>query len=948
MAKTLDDFMGLTSRQQFVMAMYLFVPYQLETTDLQRLTAVTGTFDVSIKALNQDLSFLARHRWIEHADNYSMDYTAAGTYPAHTLRAILDIASKQGWLPDPKQLADAMESPLRHSYTTRNYKLIIRTAELIRLLLTGSGKGVTRELTDWLKGKKKLSLIRGAVFRLNSLISDDIDFRLSGSDDPLLPLMRFWLNIRFICGKDIRPLLQTLHDLKRTLKSDDDEELERMFASLCVWTGCGTWIPDAATLTGPVKDRLPFRTFIEGCRCVMEGNMAAADACFRKVETFDVKERNRPVDRWCYVDDGTFESRKFDNLPERLLVATVAAVAKPDKIAKGRPAEIMSDTELIDYGVYQYAERTENHYLAMIAHTARLFKEEWRPLVSGKDTFLLELKAFPLEKMDPVGNLLLAWNYRMLPANRSKYTDMAAKLYVFAKTLAGNGYLNLAWLMVCLLPGAYDPVAEADFLVPLKQHAVQFLPIIQLEPEWKAFLKHFGTAIGKAVKSQKRIATVPSVRWLWQIVIAAADNGCYRIDYLMGAVRREGDPEDGSRDQRFVSEYDLNKAATKGFMSERDLLIERTLRGRYGYGYHDFDKNTMRDLLGLFCGIDNLETVKRARPSREFVNAKPVRFIAKKCELETAVTADGGMRISLPEWVIHAESDRILRKIDESTYAVVEITKEAAKLIEILSTFDTGHKGIEIPAAGMGEALPLLEAAAEILPVAAPSEKERDKLPKVKGNTGTTVRLSFTEGTLSLRAVVKPLADNPSFVLDPGMGQAERMVSGVAGSYILTRDLAAEKAHFERVKETLAACESWFDGKCAWMIDDISVALSALMALKTSAAEPEAGFTPPVLEWIDDRRITVVNVPQSGVTLTASKTAEEWFRVNGTFTLDDGRVLSVVQMLEAMPTRTGEYVRLTDGAYARLTKAMARQLEALGAASRRKGDGVEVVKAAIP
>ena len=135
------------------------------------------------------------------------------------------------------------------------------------------------------------------------------------------------------------------------------------------------------------------------------------------------------------------------------------------------------------------------------------------------------------------------------------------------------------------------------------------------------------------------------------------------------------------------------------------------------------------------------------------------------------------------------------------------------------------------------------------------------------------------------------------------------------------------------------------DGKCSWNFDDLPAALGALGALKAIAdAEPSAF----ALEWIDDKKVSVTFAPKSGVHLGSARTAEDWFRVDGEFALDDGRVLSVAKFLDAAKARVGDYVKLSDGDYVRLTKTMARQIDALTAAGRRKGDGVEIPKAAIP
>ena len=446
----------------------------------------------------------------------------------------------------------------------------------------------------------------------------------------------------------------------------------------------------------------------------------------------------------------------------------------------------------------------------------------------------------------------------------------------------------------------------------------------------------------KAAKHEKENC---GVRVFWHLVVEKpTKEGLLELRYLEPVLRPASEPEGSDRFQR-LSRYEVeSKKTVRRLFSEKDMAIVHAVNASGG----SMSRKTCGEVLPMLVGKENIELrfigENATYYNSQLTNPKPVKVVAGKCEMRSTVSADGGVVLSVPKWALDNTEDAVLVSVDDETIAVVKLSDGHKRLLSMFRDIGVGGR-ITLPPQAMKEAAPVIEEMATLLPVAAPTAKEKTRLRRVAAATSLAARLSFAGDVLAVHIVAKPLAAMPSLAIEPGEGQAERVVADASGNYLLVRDLAAEKEALARVKSALAECETWFDGECSWNIDDLPAALGALGALKAIADTEPSAFA---LEWIDDKKVSVTFAPKSGVHLGSARTAEDWFRVDGEFALDDGRVLSVAKFLDAAKARVGDYVKLSDGDYVRLTKTMARQIDALTAAGRRKGDGVEIPKAAIP
>ena len=143
-------------------------------------------------------------------------------------------------------------------------------------------------------------------------------------------------------------------------------------------------------------------------------------------------------------------------------------------------------------------------------------------------------------------------------------------------------------------------------------------------------------------------------------------------------------------------------------------------------------------------------------------------------------------------------------------------------------------------------------------------------------------------------------------------------------STVLVRDLPAERTAAAAVTDALADANAWQNEPNAWSVSDLTDALEALTAVKSLGDAV-------TLEWRGDRRLSVYALPPDGIRWQAAEGVDRWFEVRGEFSLDDGRILSVVRLLESLPERQGSFVPFGDRAFVKLTRELLRRLEALDA-----------------
>ena len=939
----IETFKALDEPAKFAATMFAYVPYPLNSTSLgglfKRRFGEMSESSMPAKVAASAIKTLAGRKLVDRKSATSSSYIFGRGTSAKDVVDILDEAAARHWLPTAADLGYALDGEL---YGNEKFTVIAKQAECARKIAKGSGASMSDAVAKTLSIRGGLQIARGAAWHAARIIADEPEFVFAGAGDPLVRTMRYWLNVRFTCGFDVRKTLVALETAFRA-GGKWDWRLVASFAALCFWVGWRQGLETALAVsvsqpphTGGRYDEDADEVFhqtLNACQFAMEGKFAHADIAFKTAEKFDDDLEGH----------SNVECRQVDNVPERLLAAMCAAVANPEKIAKRRPERIMEQTWYDNNTLWGNGDLPEERYADFVEEFSRVFSSRWKEAVTWSGVLLRKYNS-KLERVLPSG-IPFAWDFRLLASGREKWKETARSLLLFAESAERAGYINIAQLYLTLLSGSYTEEEMADLLKRVSVMSVKFLPDICQQDEWKNLLEAMRKTVKGASKAAKHEKENCGVRVFWHLVVEKpTKEGLLELRYLEPVLRPASEPEGSDRFQR-LSRYEVeSKKTVRRLFSEKDMAIVHAVSASGG----SMSRKTCGEVLPMLVGKENIELrfigENATYYNSQLTNPKPVKVVAGKCEMRSTVSADGGVVLSVPKWALDNTEDAVLVSVDDETIAVVKLSDGHKRLLSMFRDIGVGGK-ITIPPQAMKEAAPIIEEMSALLPVAAPTAKEKTRLRRVAAATSLAARLSFAGDVLAVRIVAKPLAAMPSLAIEPGEGQAERVVADASGNYLLVRDLVAEKEALARVKSALAECETWFDGECSWNFDDLPAALGALGALKTIAdAEPSAF----ALEWIDDKKVSVTFAPKSGVHLGSARSAEDWFRVDGEFALDDGRVLSVAKFLDAAKARVGDYVKLSDGDYVRLTRTMARQIDALAAAGRRKGDGVEIPKAAIP
>lgn len=143
-----------------------------------------------------------------------------------------------------------------------------------------------------------------------------------------------------------------------------------------------------------------------------------------------------------------------------------------------------------------------------------------------------------------------------------------------------------------------------------------------------------------------------------------------------------------------------------------------------------------------------------------------------------------------------------------------------------------------------------------------------------------------------LRLVVAPLGlQGPRLM--PGRGRA-RVMAAIGGESIGTeRDLAAEQAHLESVLAALTFIDppGLADTACEWVVEEPDLALSMVEQLPGLAGVA-------AIDWPRGKALRVSSLDSKKMQISV-RSERDWFRVEGSATLDEGRVLSLQTLLAA-------------------------------------------------
>jgi superfamily II DNA or RNA helicase len=194
---------------------------------------------------------------------------------------------------------------------------------------------------------------------------------------------------------------------------------------------------------------------------------------------------------------------------------------------------------------------------------------------------------------------------------------------------------------------------------------------------------------------------------------------------------------------------------------------------------------------------------------------------------------------------------------------------------------------------------------------------------------------------LRLTLAVRPFGDfGPTQAAGQGRSRLMTLHHGV--SLATERDLDAERRHLAAVLERLpflagAADDMPHDG--TWQLEEPEQALAAVHELGLLAGTAAAVRA---LEWPQGKPVRVL-APEAKAFATNLASRRDWFELQGELRLDEGRVLSLQQLLGLLREGQGSrYVALGEGQYLRLADSLRQRLAELDALAEARADGLRL------
>ena len=389
-------------------------------------------------------------------------------------------------------------------------------------------------------------------------------------------------------------------------------------------------------------------------------------------------------------------------------------------------------------------------------------------------------------------------------------------------------------------------------------------------------------------------------------------------------------PEDGKAKMQLVSSRcivsdlygERNPATIDALreMSDMDHLF--CWESDYFHGHGSFDRGT--DLVSLKLTVEPAKLSFGYRTDGSVEIEAPVSF------------ADASTKF---RYVIRQSGDE-----GEKNWHILEITPDYLVAVKALAQVSTDRK-LVVPPEGAQRVEAFCSSVSDTAPIAWTGAKQRkdDNVPREVTTPLPHVRLVFAEGALGASVGVR-LCEEPLWTSEPGRGAPERLVVRKDSSRVLlARDFAAEEASVAAARAALSPFDAAKTDDTHWYFSGLEESLDALAALH--AASAGGAFA---LEWPEGESLKLSELVSHATRVEGGETADYWLGMSGTFTLDDGKVLSFIDLLKAFDVREGAYVRLNEGRYLRLSAALARRLEALKGAGVAEGGRLMISPAAIP
>ncbi|MDA3853439.1 MAG: DEAD/DEAH box helicase, partial [Bacteroidales bacterium] len=204
---------------------------------------------------------------------------------------------------------------------------------------------------------------------------------------------------------------------------------------------------------------------------------------------------------------------------------------------------------------------------------------------------------------------------------------------------------------------------------------------------------------------------------------------------------------------------------------------------------------------------------------------------------------------------------------------------------------------------------------------------------KKSGKTDLVVRIQPIGGDLNATVLVKPLSKD-ELRLIPGVGNAILTHRSPKGDRIqIKRSLKKEQKALHELKNIIPSFAEMDDNEMTF-VEEVDT-LSFLAEMRELAPKVE-------LTWPKGESLKVAKVATMSDFNVGVKSNIDWFELSGKVAVDNEKLWSIKQLMEASAGGAKQFVKLDDNTYFKLTKALQKRLSELSSISVSKGDNLRV------
>ena len=520
--------------------------------------------------------------------------------------------------------------------------------------------------------------------------------------------------------------------------------------------------------------------------------------------------------------------------------------------------------------------------------------------------------------------------------------------------IADSGYPTIVALFVSLLHENVENRIVNTLVAKIEaDNGIWLWPRKSVEALWPKALEAIGKALvehnraGKGKKKQKKAIG----KFVWGIDLLSlnrfnSENRDYVLDGITPGFQRSATEAEDA-----INEMSLREAQYSKYDECRTSLDEALIREASFFTGPWHNSSKVKSIVDKLIECGNVAILTESREKFFYGHKRKhdfqiIDFLRGNVAVKVERKADGSFELSLPGWCEEwMQLNHIVRKEGDRKYKFYEITPEHQNVFSVFKQFGSYGRLIVPKEASekVDELISRINASGfisvegdEAIDVLA----AKGELKVVEGDSTPVMRLSLGDhGKLDLSLGVVLYAGAEFLTL--GSGNNESEIVWINGERVLLkRDAEKELAQYESIYGVLIKAGVEEIGVMHWRTSDLNCSLNTLLALKDLGDMLR-------LEWPDGRRISVSDF-KPDVLLTDKRTERGWFEVKGEFKFDSDIVMSIVQMIDALDSHTGDFVRLTDGQFVRLTESMRRRLEALKASGKKSKGAVEIAPAAVP